>query len=85
MGGEQESRQRGCVGSQSNGKSHSFGLNLYAGGAAKNRRFDGTITLPAGEYILKFESDGSHSFGDWNADPPDNPEAWGITIFRVLR
>lgn len=54
----------------------------HAGGAAKNRRFDGTITLPAGEYILKFESDGSHSFGDWNADPPDDPEAWGITLFR---
>jgi hypothetical protein len=54
----------------------------HAGGATKNRRFTGTITLPAGDYILKYESDGSHSFGDWNADPPDEPEAWGITLFR---
>ena len=54
----------------------------HAGGAAKNRRFDGTITLPAGEYILRYESDGSHAFGDWNADPPDDPEAWGIALFR---
>ena len=54
----------------------------HAGGATKNRRFDGTITLPAGEYILKYETDGSHSFGDWNADAPDDPEAWGITLFR---
>ena len=54
----------------------------HAGGATKNRRFDGTITLPPGEYILKYESDGSHSFGDWNADAPDDPEAWGITLFR---
>ena len=56
----------------------------HGGGAAKNRRFDGTITLPAGEYILKYETDGSHSFGDWNADPPDDPEAWGITLFRKI-
>jgi hypothetical protein len=54
----------------------------HAGGASKNRRFDGTITLPAGEYVLRYETDGSHSFGDWNADPPDDPEAWGITLFR---
>ena len=54
----------------------------HAGGADKNRRFDGTITLPAGEYVVKFETDGSHSFADWNADPPDDPEAWGITLFR---
>ena len=56
----------------------------HAGGASKNRRFDGTITLAAGEYILKYETDGSHSFGDWNADPPDDPEAWGITLFRKI-
>jgi hypothetical protein len=54
----------------------------HAGGASKNRRFDGTITLPAGDYVVKFETDGSHSFGDWNSDPPDDPESWGITLFR---
>ena len=54
-----------------------------AGGAAKNRRFDGTITLPAGEYTLRYESDGSHSFGSWNASPPDEPEMYGITLYRV--
>jgi hypothetical protein len=56
-----------------------------AGGAQKNRRFEGTITLPAGEYVLHYETDGSHSFGDWNADPPDEPEMWGITVYRVSR
>ena len=54
-----------------------------AGGAAKNRRFDGVITLPAGEYVLRYESDDSHSFGSWNASPPDDPEMWGITLYRV--
>jgi hypothetical protein len=54
-----------------------------AGGAEKNRLFDGTITLPAGRYVLRWESDGSHSFGDWNDDPPDDPEMWGISVLRV--
>jgi hypothetical protein len=54
-----------------------------AGGAAKNRRFDGTITLPAGEYTLRYETDGSHSFGSWNANPPDEPDMYGITLYRV--
>jgi hypothetical protein len=54
-----------------------------AGGAAKNRRFDGVVTLPAGEYTVRFETDGSHSFGSWNANPPDDPDMWGITVYRV--
>lgn len=54
-----------------------------AGGASKNRRFNGVITLPAGEYVLRFETDGSHSFGSWNANPPDEPDMWGITLYRV--
>jgi hypothetical protein len=54
-----------------------------AGGAEKNRLFDGTITLPAGRYVLRWESDGSHSFGDWNDDPPDDPGMWGISVLRV--
>jgi len=55
----------------------------HAGGASKNRRFDGVIRLPAGNYVLRYETDGSHSFGNWNAAPPDDPEAWGITIYRA--
>jgi hypothetical protein len=54
-----------------------------AGGAAKNRRFEGTIALPAGDYVLRYESDDSHAFGGWNANPPDDPDAWGISVYRV--
>ena len=50
--------------------------------AAVYPRSDATITLPAGDYILKYESDGSHAFGDWNAAPPEDPAAWSITLFR---
>jgi len=56
-----------------------------AGGAAKNRRFDGTITLAAGEYVLHYRTDGSHAFGEWNAAPPDDPLSWGITVSRPHR
>jgi hypothetical protein len=57
----------------------------HAGGAAKNRRFDGVLVLPAGEYALFYETDGSHAFGDWNAAPPDDPEGWGITVYRTQK
>jgi len=55
-----------------------------AGGAQKNRRFDGIIKLPAGAYVLRYRTDGSHAFGSWNADPPEDPEAWGISLYRAL-
>jgi hypothetical protein len=55
----------------------------HAGGATKNRRFEGTVKLPAGSYVVRYETDGSHNFGDWNAAPPDDPEMWGITVFKA--
>ncbi len=54
----------------------------WAGGARKNRRFNEIITLPAGEYTVYYESDGSHSFNDWNGDPPSDPANYGVTVFR---
>ncbi len=54
-----------------------------AGGARKNRRFDDTIRLPAGDYTLRYQSDGSHSFGDWNAAPPADPFNYGVTLYRA--
>jgi hypothetical protein len=59
-----------------------YRVTEHAGGAKKNRKFDGVIRLPAGDYVLRYETDSSHSFGDWNAAPPDDPEAWGITVYR---
>jgi hypothetical protein len=56
-----------------------------AGGSDKNRVFDGVIALPAGNYVLRYRSDGSHSYHDWNTDPPDDPESWGIAVFRLAR
>jgi hypothetical protein len=52
----------------------------HAGGAQKNREVREVITLPAGDYEVIYETDGSHSFGDWNDRQPDNPLMWGITV-----
>jgi hypothetical protein len=52
----------------------------HAGGASKNRLADETVSLPKGDYIAYFQTDGSHSYNDWNSDPPFDPEHWGLTI-----
>lgn len=52
----------------------------HAGGARKNRVFNDTVSLDAGEYVVFYESDGSHSFEEWNAAPPADRVNWGVTI-----
>jgi CubicO group peptidase (beta-lactamase class C family) len=53
----------------------------HAGGAAKNRMIDEVITLPAGNYKLRYKTDDSHAFDHWNSLPPD-VNFWGIAIFK---
>lgn len=55
----------------------------HAGGAKKNREFNDTVFLRAGDYMLFFESDDSHSFGDWNSTAPRDPSNWGVTIYAI--
>jgi hypothetical protein len=52
-----------------------------AGGASKNRLFDGPIRLKEGTYVVYYVSDASHSYGDWNEEPPSDRKSWGITIY----
>jgi hypothetical protein len=53
----------------------------HAGGADKNRMFDGEITLEPGKYSAHYVSDDSHSYPDWNSGQPWMPRAWGLAIF----
>lgn len=53
----------------------------HAGGATKNRKVDQVITLPAGNYKLRYKSDDSHAFDHWNSLPPD-VNFWGIAIYK---
>ena len=53
-----------------------------AGGAKKNRQFDGLVELAAGDYSVYYVSDGSHSEGSgWNSSPPYDQKAYGVTIY----
>jgi hypothetical protein len=52
----------------------------HAGGADKNRAFDDAVRLERGDYEAHFMTDGSHAWGDWNAERPHDPQLWGITI-----
>jgi CubicO group peptidase (beta-lactamase class C family) len=53
----------------------------HAGGAGKNRKVDRVMTLPAGNYKLRYKSDESHAFDHWNSLPPEI-NFWGIAIYK---
>jgi hypothetical protein len=52
----------------------------HAGGAIKNRISLETIDLSPGDYIVYYRSDDNHSYTSWNANPPYDPEFWGVSI-----
>ena len=54
---------------------------LHAGGAGKNRKVDVVITLPAGNYKLRYKSDDSHAFDHSNSMPPDI-NFGGIALYK---
>ncbi len=55
----------------------------HAGGGRKNRYELKFLWLNPGVYTLRYESDDSHAWRSWNADEPDFPERWGVTMFPV--
>lgn len=55
----------------------------HAGGASKNRVQRDRMTLEPGEYEAVYETDGSHSFGDWNDNRPNDPLSWGMTVRKI--
>jgi len=56
---------------------------VHAGGKSQNRRFEGLVQLPAGEYIARYVSDFSHAFGDFDEEGPDDRSEWGMRIFKL--
>jgi hypothetical protein len=59
-----------------------YAMTFHAGGARKNRMVNTSIILDKGEYKLHYKTDDSHSYGNWNLDPPADQEYYGITLFR---
>jgi len=52
----------------------------HAGGDQKNVKYDDVISFQAGDYVLFYTTDASHSFVNWNAAPPSDPFNYGITL-----
>jgi len=53
-----------------------------AGGALKNQYTDTLLSLKKGKYLVKYTSDESHAFNDWDDDPPATP-FYGIVVYKV--
>ena len=49
-----------------------------AGDAFFHRRFEGTVPLQPGTYVLHYESDGSRAFGDFG---PSSDVLWGVHAY----
>ncbi len=59
-----------------------YSMTFHAGGGRKNRSVNTSIFLDKGDYRVHWVSDDSHSFGDWNVEPPEDQQYWGITVYR---
>lgn len=59
-----------------------YSMTFHAGGGRKNRSVNTSILLDKGEYRVHWVSDDSHSFGEWNVEPPEDQQYWGITLYR---
>jgi hypothetical protein len=55
----------------------------HAGGAVKNRRFQGNVSFEPGDYVVHYVTDGSHAYRDWNASPPIDQRRYGITLYAL--
>ena len=55
----------------------------HAGGAPKNRISAKLLKLNPGAFKLRYKSDDSHSYEEWNASSPLYPEFWGISIYEI--
>jgi hypothetical protein len=59
-----------------------FSMTFHGGGGRKNRMVNTAVLLEPGEYRLRYKSDDSHAYGDWNVDPPEDQQYWGISLYR---
>ncbi len=83
-GRDGEMADYGWITASKNGKTvwtMAYDKTEHAGGSSKNRAFLGTIYLEKGTYVLHYRTDDSHSYGNWNARPPDSPKSWGISLY----
>ena len=54
-----------------------------AGGDDSYRRVRQEMMLVPGSYVARFQTDGSISYEGFGSDVPENPQDWGIAIFKA--
>ena len=59
--------------------------NKKLSGADKNRVSVSLVRLNAGNYKLRYKSDDSHSYGNWNANAPADSNWWGVQLLDISR
>jgi signal transduction histidine kinase/DNA-binding response OmpR family regulator len=57
--------------------------SLYAEGDSKNRIKCNVLTLPPGLYKLTYQTNKTHAYGMWVAEPPQKFDLWGIQVYSV--
>jgi len=57
--------------------------NYHVGGDNKNRFKTEVKRITPGSYKLRYKSDDSHSYSNWNAEVPYDSSFWGIRIFEL--
>ncbi|MGC3945209.1 MAG: two-component regulator propeller domain-containing protein [Chryseolinea sp.] len=60
-----------------------FENSRHAGGSLKNRVAVAPIKLETGSYLLRYTSDDSHSYDNWNESPPDQIGLYGIALLKI--
>lgn len=54
--------------------------STYAGGRQENIMYRGSIAVSPGTYRAFYQSDHGHSYRNWAANPPFDPEGWGMSL-----
>ncbi|NIJ54213.1 two-component regulator propeller domain-containing protein [Dyadobacter arcticus] len=64
-------------------KMASFAQSMHAGGAAKNRIDIKILDLRPGSYTLRYTTDDSHSYGNYNEPGPDVSSVYGMRLVKL--
>lgn len=55
----------------------------FAGGDRRNRKSVERRTLRPGSYRLRYVSNGTHAYPDWQAAAPERERFYGVTVFNM--
>ncbi len=60
-----------------------FSKTFHAGGGQKNRKQYEVLTLPSGDYNLKYIMDVGHSYNNFNTQMPADSADYGVQIYKI--